>query len=128
MQLAGDLDGARLVAVLHRDADRALGRQARAGAELALQHRLAEGAARAHDLAGRAHLGAEDRVDAGELVEREDRFLDREVRRHDLAANALLRPSDWPAMQRAAILASGSPVALETNGTVREARGLTSST
>jgi hypothetical protein len=33
-----------------------------------------------------------------------------------------------PAMQRAAILASGTPVALDTNGTVREARGLTSST
>jgi hypothetical protein len=31
-------------------------------------------------------------------------------------------------MQRAAILASGTPIALETNGTVREARGLTSST
>ena len=36
--------------------------------------------------------------------------------------------SVWPTMQRAAILASGSPVALETNGTVRDARGLTSST
>ena len=36
--------------------------------------------------------------------------------------------SDLPAMQRAAILASGMPVALDTNGTVREARGLTSST
>src|SRR5450432_2489535 len=36
--------------------------------------------------------------------------------------------SDWPTMQRAAILASGLPVALETYGTVREARGLTSST
>lgn len=30
-------------------------------------------------------------------------------------------------MQRAAILASGMPVALDTNGTVREARGFTSS-
>ena len=33
-----------------------------------------------------------------------------------------------PTMQRAAILASGTPVALETKGTVREARGFTSST
>src|SRR4030095_6804310 len=33
--------------------------------------------------------------------------------------------SDWPAMQRAAILASGSPVALEAKGTVRDARGVT---
>ncbi len=31
-------------------------------------------------------------------------------------------------MSRAAILAMGSPVALATKGTVREARGLTSST
>ena len=31
-------------------------------------------------------------------------------------------------MTRAAIFASGCPVALDTNGTVREARGFTSST
>ena len=33
-----------------------------------------------------------------------------------------------PSMTRAAALASGTAVALETNGTVREARGLASST
>ena len=33
-----------------------------------------------------------------------------------------------PAMTRAPILATGTPVALATNGTVREARGFTSST
>ena len=33
-----------------------------------------------------------------------------------------------PAMTFAAILARGTPVALDTKGTVREARGLTSST
>jgi hypothetical protein len=33
-----------------------------------------------------------------------------------------------PAITRAAILASGMPVALPTKGTVREARGLTSMT
>ena len=33
-----------------------------------------------------------------------------------------------PAMQRAAIIASGWPVAFDTYGTVREARGFTSST
>ena len=33
-----------------------------------------------------------------------------------------------PSMSRQAILASGAPVALETNGTVREARGLASIT
>ena len=36
--------------------------------------------------------------------------------------------SDWPAITLAAILASGTPVALLTKGTVRLARGLTSST
>jgi hypothetical protein len=36
--------------------------------------------------------------------------------------------SDWPAITLAASFAHGTPVALETNGTVREARGLTSST
>ncbi|MNM93277.1 hypothetical protein D3C81_1056460 [compost metagenome] len=36
--------------------------------------------------------------------------------------------SDWPAMQRAAIFASDRPVAFDTYGTVREARGFTSST
>ena len=79
-----------------------------------------------------AHLGAQDRVDAGELVEREHRFLDAEVRRDDLGqrlpVGALCVASDCPAMQRAAILASGWPVALLTYGTVRDARGLTSST
>ncbi len=33
-----------------------------------------------------------------------------------------------PSMARVATLASGTPIALETNGTVREARGFTSST
>ena len=33
-----------------------------------------------------------------------------------------------PAMMRAAIFATGSPITLATNGTVRDARGLTSST
>ena len=36
--------------------------------------------------------------------------------------------SDLPAITRAAALARFNPVAFETNGTVREARGLTSST
>ena len=42
--------------------------------------------------------------------------------------DALRRRAICPTMQRAAILASGRPVAFETNGTVRDARGLTSST
>ena len=36
--------------------------------------------------------------------------------------------SGTPTMTLAAIRARGTPIALDTNGTVREARGLTSST
>jgi hypothetical protein len=79
-----------------------------------------------HDFAGRLHFRPENRI-ARELDEREHRLLHREVRRHDLLDDALLG-SDCPAMQRAAILASGRPVAFDTNGTVRDARGFTSST
>ena len=69
--------------------------------------------------------GPEDGVDAGELREREHRLLDRDVLgRHFLdrpsrAASCRPRcaPRSWPAAR---------PVALETNGTVRDARGLTS--
>ena len=41
---------------------------------------------------------------------------------------SLKEASFSPAMTRAAILATGTPITLATNGTVREARGLTSST
>ena len=64
-------------------------RQPDARRELRLDERLGEGLADAHHLAGGLHLRAEDRVDAGELDEREHRFLHREVRRHDLAGDAL---------------------------------------
>src|SRR3712207_8529953 len=42
-----------------------------------------------HDLAGGAHLGAEDRVDVGEAVERQHRLLHGDV--VELAAEADLR-------------------------------------
>jgi hypothetical protein len=86
----------------------------------------AEALGDAHHLAGAAHLGAQDRVDAGELGEREHRHLDR-----DVPGDPLDHPeaaSFSPAATRAATLANGTPVALATNGTVRDARGLTSST
>ena len=44
------------------------------------------------------------------------------------SAGRSISASLLPAMTRAATLASGTPVALLTNGTVRDARGLTSST
>jgi hypothetical protein len=49
-----------------------------------------EAAAHAHHLTGGAHLRPEDRVDALELGEREDRFLHRVVVRHDFLGRALL--------------------------------------
>jgi hypothetical protein len=88
---------------------------------------LAEGLAHAHHLAGGLHLGPEDGVHTRELDEREHRFLDAEVRRRHLGVMPCA-PATGPTMQRAATLASWMPVALLTNGTVREARGLTSST
>ena len=95
--------------------------------------RLGEGgrevARDAHDLAGGAHLGTEQRVGAGEAVERQHRLLDRDV--VSWRAGSAGRPSSAsvaPSMIRQAILASGTPVALDTNGTVREARGLASIT
>ena len=95
----------------------------------ALAKAIPKSGADAHHLAGAAHLRAEHRVLAGELGEREDRFLDevaggppaRSVRPELLAA---LRPT----ITLAAMPASGTPVALATKGTVRLARGLTSST
>ena len=86
----------------------------------------------AHHLAGRAHLGAEERVDVGEAVERQHRFLDR--RRGRLRRAGASRPSARssasvaPTISRAATFASGTPVALLTNGTVRLARGFASMT
>ena len=54
-------------------------RQDLTGAELALAEGHGEVAVDAHDLAGRAHLRPEHRVDAGEAREREHRLLDRDV-------------------------------------------------
>ena len=88
---------------------------------------IGERAVEAHDLAGRLHLRAEHGVDAGEAGEREHRLLDPDmVEAWRLQARSLRAIS--PAMMRAAILATGMPMTLATNGTVREARGLTSST
>ena len=55
-----------------------VGGEGGAGAHLGFQEGAGEGAVPAHDLAGRAHLGAEQGVDAGEAVEGHHRLLDRE--------------------------------------------------
>mmetsp|Transcript_14341 Transcript_14341/g.41815 ORF Transcript_14341/g.41815 Transcript_14341/m.41815 type:complete len:397 (-) Transcript_14341:2015-3205(-) len=68
-----------LVLVCHRDEYLARLRQAQARRDRGLGVRAREGRVDAHDLAGRTHLGAEERVAAGELVERDDDLLDRHV-------------------------------------------------
>ena len=87
--------------------------------------------------------GPEQRVDAGavrpaEPVERHHRLLDRDRRAGRQRRRRPRRPAAgprpavrrwWrPVMIRAAALASGTAVALDENGTVRDARGLASST
>ena len=81
----------------------------------------------AHHLAGGLHLRAEDRVDAGEAHERKHRGLDEHAgdARDRRPGQLRQRP---PAITRAAIFASGTPVAFDRYGTVRDARGFTSST
>ncbi len=76
--------------------------------------------------------GPSTRVGVGEAVERQHRLLDRDVVAARPARRS--RPSSRssasvaPTITRAATLASGTPVALATNGTVRLARGLASMT
>jgi hypothetical protein len=48
--------------------------------------------------------------------------------RHSVASIPAIASMLSPSIARVAILARGTPIALETNGTVREARGFTSST
>ena len=103
-------------------------RQLHPGAELRLGEGALEAGVEAHHLAGRFHLGAEDGVDVREAREREHRFLDRDMRARWRWSSSLKLDSLAPAITRAPILATGTPVALATKGTVREARGLTSST
>ena len=98
-----------------------------AGGHLRLRVSEAEVGIESHHFAGRTHFRAERDVDAMETDEGKDRFLHRVMFRQDFLGEAeFLRV--FPAMTLAASLASGTPIALLTNGTVREARGFTSST
>jgi hypothetical protein len=78
-ELADGGQQARLVGIAHRDEHGAARRHLGAGAELALGEGHVEGAVEADDLAGRAHLRAQHRVDAGEAGEGEHRFLDADM-------------------------------------------------
>ena len=55
------------------------------GGQLGLGKGLAEVSVDPHDLTGRFHLRPEQGIDAGEFDKGEDRFLDRDVLRHDLS-------------------------------------------
>ena len=65
---------------------------------------------------------------SGEASEGEDRLLHRHVADLDRRAARSSSRSVLPTMHSAAIFASGTPVALEMKGTVRDARGFTSRT
>ena len=105
---------ARLVAVGEREEHRALVAAARCPrAAWLFANAMPNDAVDAHDLAGRAHLGPEHRVDVGEAVERQHRLLHRDVaavgRRAQqpfgrAARRASRRPSPaprpWPAARR----------------------------
>ena len=68
-----------LVVIVDRDEDRARQRQRAVGGDLRLGERHPERVGDAHHLAGRAHLRAEDQVDALQLAEGEHRLLHRDV-------------------------------------------------
>ena len=88
-KFARHIDSLGPIGLLDADKGRARRRQARASRKLALDESLGEGLADPHHLARGLHLRAEDRIDARELVERENGFLDRVVRRHDLVGHPL---------------------------------------
>ena len=67
---------AGLVFVAHADKDPPDFRQAHAAAELSFGKSDAEGCVDAHDFARGFHLRAEQGIDAGKFVERENRFFD----------------------------------------------------
>ena len=71
---------AELVAVGDGEKDRAVCGQPRSGRGLSLGERGREVGRDPHHLAGRAHLGTQQRVGAGEAVKRQHRLLDAHVR------------------------------------------------
>ena len=87
-ELANERDGLLLVFVLERDEDVALARDLVARCQLALEVGKTAVAIDAHDFAGRLHFRRKRDVDARELDEREDGFLDAHVRHMDFFGEA----------------------------------------
>ena len=115
-----------LVTIPHTEQRRALSSAAHTRCKLRLRIGLTERSCR-HPSPHRS-ISFRDRGSGRtrELDERKHRFFYREVFRHRCSRNPCFS-SDSPTITLAAILASGTPVALETKGTVRDARGFTSS-
>src|ERR1700676_4279708 len=118
------------VTVVHAEKNRALARQALPRRKLGFRERLSVRCRNPHDFARRAHLGAENSVDATKLVEGKHRRFHEKKFGTGISATPLCRTtgscmdaSFFPVISRAAAFASGTPVALLTNGTVRDARG-----
>ena len=72
--------------------------------------------------------GPEQRIRAMEALERQHRLLDADVTGGLAPAGSCWSLSRSPRIRRQATFASGTPIAFDTNGTVREARGLASIT
>ncbi len=87
-QITSDLFDVRLVVFAHAEERATRGRQDFASAQLGLGKGFGKAVAYAHHLTGGLHLRTEDGIDAGELGEREYRFLDAVVGRDDFASEA----------------------------------------
>ena len=116
-----------LVGIADRQEGRAAGRERTTGRALGLREGGGRVGGARHHLAGRAHLGPEHRVGAGEAGERQHGGLDADQVRARAPPAARAR-SGAPAARRQAASTRLTPVALLAKGTVRDARGLTSST
>ncbi len=126
-ELPGDGGDFAFVGVADADEDAAAQGQGRVGGHLGFGVGDAEVGVQAHDFARGTHFRGEQDVLAEKAVEGENGFLDGPV----MGQISRVKPRSarfLPAMTLAASLASGTPMALLTKGTVREARGLTSRT
>ncbi len=91
-----------------------------ARAQLRFREGTFEAVVQAHHLAGGFHFRAQNGVHTREPRKREHRFLHRHVRRDRGVVELEIEAAGRPAMTSAPILATGTPVALATNGTVRD--------
>ena len=78
-QIAGNLRHRRFVEVVDADKDDAAFRQGQTGRRLRFNKGMAKARRLPHDLAGGAHFRTEPRIDAGEFLKGEHRFLDEEA-------------------------------------------------